>query len=81
VTVPRELLEAAVALRAADGALWDRFMIGLRTHSASVTADMARCDPALLLRAQGMAIAIQELSSTLAQAPDTLERYRTVRNG
>jgi hypothetical protein len=77
VTPSRELLEAAVSLRAVAPELWERFLVALRTHSALTTAEMTRCDPQLLMRAQGMAIAMSELVGALVSAHEQLEKTRT----
>jgi len=64
-----KIVSAAMSLRAISPELWDQFLHAMRQHSAETTQAMARCDPAMLLRAQGMAIAMQELVQTLQEAP------------
>ena len=77
----RELLEAAVALRAAQPELWDRFVAAVNAAAAGYALAMVRCDPALLMRAQGMAMAAQELATILKTAPVLLEKLKGPKNG
>ncbi|MET0720985.1 MAG: hypothetical protein ABWY64_09145 [Tardiphaga sp.] len=79
--VTRELLEAAVALRGSQPDLWEKFLLGMRAYSAAATAEMMRCDPALLMRAQGMALSAHDIVQLLATAPEQLEKLREKARG
>ena len=79
--VPRELLEAAVAMRGAEPIIWQHFLVGMRLYAAQITSDMIRCPPELLLKAQGMAQSITELSQTFQTAPEQLEAMTRSQHG
>ena len=64
-----QLVEAALRLRGESPAGWDNFLHALQIYQAQQTADMLRADPALLMRAQGMALSLVELFTTLRDAP------------
>jgi len=81
VIVSRDLLEAAVALRGASPALWERFLIGMRAYAAAQAAEMVKCEPAMLMRAQGMALAAQEISTLLSGAHEQLEKLKAKAHG
>ena len=72
--VSRDLLEAAVALRGASPALWERFLIGMRAYAAAQAAEMVKCEPAMLMRAQGMldAFATECPDYVPQRQPDTI---------
>lgn len=72
--VDRDLLEAAVALRSVDYALWERFVTAMRNHSARQTASMLSCVLETLPRAQGMAIAANEIYTALRDAHTILDK-------
>lgn len=64
-------------LRAMAPGEWDRFVQAVRGYAAEANVEMLRSEPALLLRAQGVAVALNELSSVLATAPQAMDRMRT----
>lgn len=70
------IVSAAMSLRAMSPELWEQFVFAIREASAQTTSDMARCPPELLLRAQGMAIMMQELVQVLVEAPKLHETLR-----
>jgi hypothetical protein len=71
------LIEAAVNLRAAAPNEWENFVRVMREYAASVATDVLRSAPDVLLRSQGYAIGVTELSSTLRNAPQLFETIRT----
>ena len=71
--IPRELIEAAVGLRAQAPETWQRFLAGMRLYSAGITNEMVRADANLLMRAQGMAMGLQEINNILNAAPNLYE--------
>lgn len=77
------LVEAAVRLRAgAHGDTWDNFLMAMREYAAHSTTEILRASPDMLYRAQGMAIAANEISSTLVKAPEIYEKtMQGKRNG
>lgn len=72
------LITTGMLLREASPQAWDNFVQEMRKLSASVNAEMIKADPALLMRAQGMAIMANEIALTLVNAP---EHYDRMRNG
>lgn len=68
------LVKSAVSLRQMAPELWEQFVHEMRVYSASVNADLIRCAPELLPRAQGMAIQANELAMILKDAPQILEK-------
>jgi hypothetical protein len=75
------LVEAAMRLRGEAPAGWETFLEALRMHQSQVVAEMVRCQPDMLPRAQGMAIAIVELVNTLREAPQKYEKFRKAQHG
>ena len=74
--IGERLIKAAMALRAEAPQGWEEFVGAMREHAASSAAEMVRCDPAMLVRAQGMAIAINEISNALSNAPTIYEKLQ-----
>lgn len=72
-----QLVDAALRLRGEAPAAWDQFLVALQIYQAQQTADMLRADPALLMRAQGMALALHELFATLRSAPQIRDKALT----
>ena len=73
VSVAR-LVDAALELRGEAPQAWENFVLAVREYAAATTTEMVRCPPELLMRAQGMAIAANEISATLQTAPKLKER-------
>lgn len=69
------LIDAAMALRGAAPQEWARFVSEMQNEAAQVNMKMVSADPALLLRAQGMAMQANETAVTLANAPKTHEKF------
>lgn len=69
------LVAASMQLRGVAPAEWDVFLQAMREYSAAMIAEMVRSDPALLLRAQGMALAANEIASVLKDAPSLHDKY------
>jgi hypothetical protein len=63
------LIEAAMALRGAASDEWVMFLEAMSNRAAEQTAKMADCTLDMLPRAQGMAIAIRELTALFHEAP------------
>lgn len=76
-----KLVAAAMLLRAAAPGSWDQFVAAMREYSAGTTAEMVRCPPELLMRAQGMAIAASDIAMTLATAPKLHEKMQNANIG
>ena len=74
----RELVYAAMALRAAAPGEWHKLVEAMLNYAASLTSEMVRADPTLLLRAQGMAMACHEIAGVLRDAPTLQEKYLSV---
>jgi hypothetical protein len=70
------LIEAAMALRAEAPHGWTEFLSAMGEYSASITAEMVKCPPELLPRAQGMAIQATEIAGVLRDAPQLYEKAR-----
>lgn len=70
------LVETAMHLRANAPAAWELFLAAINDYSTQVNAQMVKCPPELLARAQGMAIQMAEISTVLHQAPSTYEKMR-----
>jgi hypothetical protein len=62
------IIDTALSLRAAAPELWEQFVLAMREYAAASTAEMVRCPPELLLRAQGMAHVANEFAMVLANA-------------
>ena len=69
-----KLVDRAMSLRGQAPEAWDGFLAAMREYSAQVTAEMVRCPPELLSRAQGMAIQAGEISGILNDAPNLYEK-------
>ena len=63
------IVDLAVQLRAFAPETWEQFTLAVRDYAAAVTADMVRCPTESLPRAQGMAVAANEIASLLQNAP------------
>jgi hypothetical protein len=61
----QRIVESGLVLRANMPEVWEEFTTAVREYAAGQTAEMLRCDPDKLVRAQGMALAANELASVL----------------
>ena len=68
-------------LRAHAPGEWENLLNAMRQYSAQTNAEMLRAEPSLLLRAQGMAIALSEITTVLVTAPQLAERTRNAIHG
>jgi hypothetical protein len=69
-----KLVKCAMALRAESGEGWNQFVLAMREYAAASTADMLRAPAEMLLKAQGMALASNELAATFNEAPRLYEK-------
>lgn len=76
------VIKAAMALRAEAPRGWEEFVTALQEQAAMSTSDMLRCQPEMLTRAQGMAIASNEIANALVDAPNRYDKLQgIIRNG
>lgn len=75
----KHLVEAALLLRAMAPHEWEQFCLSMREYAAQQVTEMMKCDPALLLRAQGMAIMAGEIAEIVVNAPKIAERAQQFR--
>jgi hypothetical protein len=75
------LIRAAMALRAEAPQGWEEFVTAMREHAAAQTAEFVRCAPDMLARAQGMAIAANEIAVSLANAPAIYDKLQGQKDG
>lgn len=71
-----KLVESAIMLREHNREGWERFVLALCAYSSSTNDDMLRAEPALVLKAQGMAIAVRDLCRILLEAPQSYDKMR-----
>lgn len=69
-----KLIDAALELRGEAPQAWEQFVLAVREYAAATTTEMVRCPPELLMRAQGMALAANDISTTLQNAPKLKEK-------
>ena len=55
---------------------WERFILALCAYSSTMNDDMLRAEPGLVLKAQGMSVAIRDLCAILLKAPETYDKMR-----
>jgi hypothetical protein len=63
------LVQTAMVLRAESPHGWESFVMAMREFAAATTTEILRCPPEMLQRAQGMALAANELAQVLNEAP------------
>jgi hypothetical protein len=63
------LVISAMALRGSAPHEWESFVTALREYAAQQIAEMLRAPPDMLLKAQGMALGMQEISQMMNEAP------------
>jgi len=76
-----KLVQSAMMIREASPQAWDNFLMSLREYSGALNVELVRAEPAQLARSQGMAMAIQDLFSTLFKAPETYDKKRALQQG
>jgi hypothetical protein len=79
--ISERMVKAAMALRAEAPQGWDEFVMSMREHAATQTAEFLRCAPEMLTRAQGMAIAANEIATSLANAPALYDKLQGQKDG
>lgn len=75
-----KLVFCAMQLRGAATAEWEEFCLALRELAASQIAEMLKSPPEMLLKAQGMAHAMNEVSKTCNDAPRLYEQMLAARS-
>jgi hypothetical protein len=68
------IVKTAMQLRAVAGDEWNEFVVAMREYAAMQMTEMLQCQPELLPRAHGMALAVNEISTALVNAPKLYER-------
>jgi len=62
-------------LRAAAPHQWQPFLVALAEYASSMQGEMVRAAPEMLMKAQGMAVAANEISSILINAPKLQDEF------
>ena len=75
------LVRASMALRAEAPQGWDEFVMAMREQAATMTQEILRVPPEMLVRAQGMAIMAHELASVVRDAPAMHEKMMERKHG
>lgn len=70
------IVEAAMRIRGQSHEAWDEFVMAMREYAAAQTAEMLRAPPEMLLKAQGMAVTANDISTTLLNAPKLYEKLK-----
>ena len=70
------LLVASMALRGAALSEWESFCAAMREYTALQVTEMLKSPPEMLLKAQGMAIGMNEISKIVNEAPTLYEARR-----
>lgn len=71
------IVNAAMRLRAESNEAWQEFVMAMREYAAASTAEMLRAPPEALQRAQGIALAANDIATTLMNAPKLHEKARS----
>lgn len=71
------IVDAAMRIRGESHEAWAEFVLAMREYAAASTAEMLRAPPEALAKAQGMALAANDISTTLMNAPKIYEKART----
>ena len=75
------LISAAVTLRSHAPEAWEGFVMALREFAAASTAEMLRATPDVLLKAQGIALAANDIATTCREAPTLAEKAQRPQHG
>jgi hypothetical protein len=78
---PARIVDKAMALRGAAPETWNEFVLAVREYAAGVTTDVLKHPPETILRAQGMALGINELATILHTAPQLHDKIRDRKHG
>lgn len=65
-----QIVRTAVQVRAEAPMAWGLFLKAVRSYANEIVSEMVRCDQDKLVRAQGMAIALNEIAKILEDAPE-----------
>jgi hypothetical protein len=76
INVREDIIEAAMALRGAAPDEWTMMLEAVKDYSWDQLAKMADCPPDMLPRAQGMAIAMRELTHLFTDAPQLHQKMQ-----
>lgn len=70
----RRIVEMGTFLRGAAPDAWNQFVAAFLIYAADMNQQMMRCDPTMLVKAQGMAIAAAEIAEMLKSAHELHEK-------
>ena len=70
------VVEMAMVLRAGSPEGWQNFVLAIREYAATLAMDVLKHPPETLLKAQGMALAANEIATILNTAPQLYEKIR-----
>jgi hypothetical protein len=76
-----KIVLAGYSLRENNTQLWDSFVEAIRHYSASHALELVRSHPDLLIKNQGYALALNELSVLLQQVPYKFDTIRASQIG
>jgi hypothetical protein len=71
-----KIQSASMTIRQVSPEAWEVLAKALREYAAQASVEMIRCAPEFLLKAQGMAVAAQEISTAFVMAPQNYDRQR-----
>jgi hypothetical protein len=72
----KDVISNAMELRGQAPAAWENFVMSLRTLSAKQAGALVVSPPDQLVKMQGFAFALHELSQNLGNAPAMFDQYR-----
>jgi hypothetical protein len=75
------LVQASVVMRGESPHGWQEFVSAMGEYAAAITADMVKCSPDMLPRAQGMAIQATEIAAIVRDAPQLYEKAQQAAAG
>jgi hypothetical protein len=73
---PARVVAAAMALRGAESEVWNEFVSAMREYAATLAMEVLKHPPETLLRAQGAAMAANEIATILHTAPQLYEKTK-----
>jgi hypothetical protein len=71
-----QIITASMRLRGSSPEAWEQFVMAMREFSAKTAMEMIKCPPESLVRAQGMALMANELTTTIMDAPKLYEKMQ-----
>jgi len=75
------LVSAAMALRASSPGGWEHFLQALDEYAKEMAQSLLTSPPEALAKAQGMALAVNELTQTLINAPKQYDKLQAAKLG